>query len=72
MRSIERRFNGLMLRRSGWSTYTCFAEVVRGCGFNRDRLHHWFGRLVDTVDYDKADTKEILGFLDRLTKPAEA
>jgi hypothetical protein len=72
MRSIQRRFEKFKKRNPSWSSYTCFAEAVRGQGFDPDRLRRWFNQLVSGDDYSPTDKKAVLAHLEVLNKPLEA
>ena len=64
MRSIERRFANIMSENDGeWSTYTAFAETVRGQNFGEAVVLKWFDKLVDKDDYLRKEKQEILKYL---------
>lgn len=47
-----------------WSSYTCFAESIKGRKTLHPRLiKKWFDRLVEKGDYARKDKNEILRFL---------
>ena len=67
MKSIKRRFTSIQKRQPYWSSFACFAVSVWGQELNRQTIHRWFYRLVDSEDYDRSDRKEIFYYLERLT-----
>jgi len=71
MKSIERRFNNIKKDNPYWSSYICFAEVVKNQNFSKQILHRWFNKLVDKNDYFRSDKKTILSHLNILTKYTE-
>lgn len=71
MKSIERRFKGVLSRHPFWSTYICFAETVTGQNFNRKSLQYWFNKLVQKDDYSQRDKKCLIANLEDLNKPIE-
>lgn len=72
MKSLERRFKNISTRNTGWSSYVCFAEAVRGQNFSRRVLLVWFNKLVDKNDYSQDEKKQLLVHLECLNKPNEA
>jgi hypothetical protein len=68
MKSIRRKFNKLSRKNPYWSTLTCFTETIYGVGFSRQSIHRWFNILVNRNDYNKADKKEIMAFLENVGK----
>lgn len=43
-----------------WSSYTCFAEWVRGKKLEKGKLRRAFFREVDNGDYLKSEQEEII------------
>ncbi len=72
MKSLERRFKGIVARHPFWSSYVSFAEAVKGQNFNRKSLQYWFNKLVEKDDYSLVDKKRLIANLENLNKPAEA
>lgn len=70
MKSIERIFSKLNEEHPYWSTLVCFSESIFRKNFNRESIHRWFNKLVDTDDYDTRDKKEIMNFLESISKNA--
>ena len=55
-----------------WSSYTCFAEVIRGrTGLSKRIIRKFFHRLVDPEDYAKNERFQILEFLLELAATQE-
>lgn len=69
MKSIERRYSNIAEKNPNWSSYICFAETIKGCGFSKQTIHRWFQKLVDKSDYAKNEKKEILAHLEGLSNP---
>ena len=69
MKSIERRFNNITEKKPFWSSFTCFAEAIKGQRFTRPILHRWFQKLVEKDDYAQRDKRTILRHLDFLSNP---
>ena len=68
MRSIERRFKYVQRKNPFWSSFTCFANTVRGKKFSRDRIRRYFNELVDKEEYAKNEKGQILKYLYETTK----
>lgn len=68
MKSIERKFKKLNNRNPYWSSLICFTEAVKSSGLSRQSIHRWFNKLVDKNDYDKTDKKQIMSFLESISK----
>ena len=68
MRSIERRFEYIQKRNPYWSSFTCFANTIRGQKFSEDRIRRYFNELVDKEDYAKNEKGQILNYLYEITK----
>ena len=60
MKSIQRRFDDISSKNPHWSSYICFAEVIKQQKFNKESIRIWFNKLVDKDDYDKKDKKALL------------
>jgi len=71
MKSIARRFNNVSQKNPGLSTIVCFAIAITEQNFSCQTIARGFNKLVDKNDYDKKDKKEIMNFLERLTKKPE-
>lgn len=68
MKSIQRRFNNIVSKNEGWSSYLCFAGAVAGQQFSKQTLHRWFTKLVNKEDYAASDKRAVLAHLETLTK----
>ena len=71
MKSLERRYNNIAQKHTGWSSYICFAKAVTEQNFSRRAIQQWFNKLVDKSDYCKSDKAQILKHLESLTKSTE-
>jgi hypothetical protein len=69
MKSISRRFSNLEEKRPDLSSITNFAGAVKYQGFSADTIHRWFGKLVETDDYDRRDKRALLRGLVELSNP---
>lgn len=71
MRSVEKRFNKIINRCTGWSTLTCFYMAINCQGFEGKTIRYWFNKLVDKDDYPKELKRAILRNCYSFTKPLE-
>lgn len=71
MKSLERRFKNISVKKSDWSSYICFAEAVKDQRFNKQTIHRWFYKLVEKDDYDRNEKRELLINLVNLSNPIE-
>jgi len=71
MRSLEARYKNIADRNPDWSSYACFAEAIKGQGFETQTVRRWFSKIVEKDDYERNDKKKILLQLERLTKTPE-
>ena len=71
MKSIERRFNNITEGNPYWSSFTCFAEAIKGQKFSKQTIHRWFPKLVDKNDYARSEKRTILAHLDILSNSIE-
>lgn len=60
MRSIERRYKKFSKKFPEWSSYSRFAEAIRGQKFSKRTIHFWFNRLVEKDDYSENEKRKIL------------
>lgn len=52
-----------------WSSFTCFAETIKGrLGLHKKTIRRYFNKLVDVDDYAKKGREEIMSFLFGLTQ----
>jgi hypothetical protein len=65
-----KEFEGLRKKYPEWTTWTCFAETVKGKGYRRVVLRDRFLELVNEEDYEGVPLDEILDFLSKLEKEA--
>lgn len=72
MRSIERRFNQLVLENPGLSSLLCFGRAIAGQKFSKDRTSRYFSTLVNPEDYEKEDKSDLLAHFYRLSQTPEA
>jgi hypothetical protein len=67
MKSIETSLKTIQEKNPTWSSFVCFAEVIRKGNFKDwKNVVSWFNRLVDKDEYDKSDKKDILIWLQTL------
>lgn len=55
---------------SGLSSYTNFANAIKGRNFSKLTIRRGFNKFVKVDDYDKKEKQEILDFLYTLSKPS--
>ena len=67
MKSLKRRFDQNTKRNPFWSSYTCFAIAIRNQKFIKKTINYWFKRLVEGVDYQKAEKTTIVNYLYNLS-----
>jgi hypothetical protein len=63
MKSITERCNKFAEKNPNWSSYLCFAEVLKHHKYNRKQISYWFNKLVDPDDYAKSEKRQIIDFL---------
>ncbi|MCX6747416.1 MAG: hypothetical protein NTW98_00490 [Candidatus Nomurabacteria bacterium] len=68
MRSIEKSFKHTQVKNPYWSTFTCYANAVKGRSFSKDSIQRNFNKLVDKNDYAKDERVQILTYLYDITK----
>ncbi len=71
MRSIERRFNQVGLKKPLASSYSCFFMAIEGQKLTKGMISRWFNKLVEKDDYDPKDKREIIKFLVKASNKAE-
>lgn len=52
----------------GLSSYTNFANAIKGRNFSKLTIRRAFNKFVDRDDYDKKDKQEILNYLYKLSQ----
>jgi hypothetical protein len=60
---MKNRFQQIAKQNPGWSSYICFAELVRKVKMTQYEIRKWFSQLVDKDDYSRSDLNEILNHL---------
>jgi hypothetical protein len=68
MEEIERRFNYVQRKNPHWSTFTCFANTIRGKYFSKKRIQVGFDEFVDKNEYAKNEKWQILKYLYKSTR----
>ncbi len=71
MKSIERRFQLVLTKKPGLSSYLCFAQAVMDQKFSHKAIQIWFERLVDKQDYSREDRVQLVRQLHTLSNPSE-
>ncbi len=69
MKSIERRFLALQQKQTEHSSFINFGRAVEGGRFKQEAVRRWFKKLVDRDDYDPADKRALLRYLNSRTNP---
>mgnify|MGYP001573422243 CR=1 FL=1 len=72
MKSLKTNFARIAVKNPYWSSHTCFAEAVANKKFAPKIIAKWFNILVEKDEYAKADKKEVLSYLVKLSNPIEA
>ncbi|KKU09644.1 MAG: hypothetical protein UX14_C0040G0001 [Parcubacteria group bacterium GW2011_GWF1_45_5] len=67
MKSLKRKFDQQRKCNALQSSYLCFAETVKGCGFHKRTIARGFENLVDKDDYCPAEKESIIRHLYMLT-----
>jgi len=62
MKSVEEQFTETQTKYPLWSSYLCFAVVIKYKGRKFPVTKH-FNKLVDKNDYDKEEKYQIIEFL---------
>lgn len=63
MKSLERRYNNILIKNELLSSYICFAEAVTKQKFAKATVYYWFNRLVDKNDYSNKEKRNLLKHL---------
>ena len=63
MRRMTEKFNTIQKRNPLFSSYICFAELVRGQKMTQRSLVRHFHNLVEKDDYAKNEEEEIIDHL---------
>lgn len=71
MKSIQSNFWKLQKKNSGWGSYICFVEAVRGKKYTMRSIREAFNKLVDKGDYADKEKKDILAGLLNITNGVE-
>jgi hypothetical protein len=69
-RFAYKEFESLKKKYPEWTTWTCFAETVKGKEYSKVILRDRFLELVNKEDYEGVPLDEILDFLSKLKKEA--
>mgnify|MGYP001568903772 CR=1 FL=1 len=68
MRSIKRSYLKAQNRNPNIGTYVCLASVVKHRKFSRKALVKAFNELMPEEEYSNDETKELVDYLEYLTK----
>lgn len=71
MKSLERRFKKFAEKHPDWGSCVIFAETIMGQNFNKQALHRWFYKLIEKDDYARNELKELMRWLEAITKSPE-
>jgi len=66
-RFAEKEFQEMVRLNPCWSSYTCFAEIVRSRKLSKRVIKRYFEKVVDGKDYSKTDKSQIINFLYELS-----
>jgi len=68
MRSIERRYKGIIEKNPNISSYIGFYRAIKDGRFSRKKITIWFKELVDEDDYDKTEKHNLLDILEETSQ----
>ncbi|HAE36762.1 TPA: hypothetical protein DCX66_03655 [Candidatus Nomurabacteria bacterium] len=71
MRSIERSYKKIQSHNPNLGTYPCLAKAIEGKEFSRKYLVKAFSKLMPESEYAKNEKKELIGYLENLSKSSE-
>lgn len=71
MLSVKSLFNNIQIKNPYWPSWVCFTETIKQRGFAPKIVAKWFNILVEKDDYAKSEKKELLAYLNTLTKCPE-
>lgn len=63
MKSIKRPFNKIQEANPDWSSFVCFAKVVQGKKFTKERVQRQFNSLVDKDDYTSSEKRSLVTWM---------
>jgi len=69
MKSFKERYNRFAEKFPNFSSYLCFAEVIKHHKYDKEKINYWFNKLVDTDDYARKEKKQIVEYLVKLSNP---
>ena len=69
MKSFKKQFDKFVKKYPNWSSYLCFAEVLRHHKYTREKIKYWFNKLVDPDDYAREEKKQIIDYLANMSNP---
>lgn len=71
MRSIEANYIKIQDKNPTLGVYPCLVKAVQGRRFSRKNLVTAFKKIMPEDEYRKAETKELVDYLEDVTKLAE-
>ncbi|MBP6859086.1 MAG: hypothetical protein KBC69_00470 [Candidatus Magasanikbacteria bacterium] len=71
MLSVKSIFTNIQIKNPGWPSWVCFTETIKQRDFAPKIVAKWFNILVEKEDYAKSEKKELLAYLNTLTKCPE-
>jgi len=67
MRSLESRFDKELIKDPKAKTFPLLVRTVKNQKYHKLTIAKWFSKLVDLIDYDKKDKKDLLKYLQEQT-----
>lgn len=71
MLSIKSNFEKIKFRNPNLGAYPCIVKTIKGRKFSRKSLVKAFTELMPEDEYLKSEQKELIDYLENITKPSE-
>ncbi len=71
MRSIERKFKKIKSSNPYLGAYPCLVQAIKNKNYVRRSLLNAFKKLMPDDEYAKDEKKELVDYLEKMTKPSE-
>jgi len=69
MKTLIQKFKEVSRLNPFWSSYLCFADVIKTGKYKSREIRKSFNSLVSKKDYDRCDKENVLQFLFNLADP---
>jgi len=67
MKFANFQFDQLKKTRLDWSSWSCFAETIKGKKYSKNIIEDKFIELVDSEDYRRAEKEKLVSYLVELS-----